>query len=74
MYRNDTLAGKRLYFGLSVLLPVLDIIVVADTQRPAGENDSADIVIEAGGSDSFLVGLGSTSFLGENETSADPDG
>lgn len=73
-YGNDTLISQRLDLRLPIVLPVADIVVGADTERSAGENDGADVIIKAGRLDSLLVGLGSTSLLGEDETCADPDG
>lgn len=37
------------------------------------EDDRPDIIVEAGGPDGFLVGLRSTSLLGQDETSPNPD-
>jgi hypothetical protein len=48
---------------LAVLLPVLDVGVGADAERAAGEDDGANVVVEAGGAYGFLVGAGSSSFL-----------
>ena len=59
---------------MAVLLPVADVFVVAYTQRPASEDDCADVVVEASGSDGFLVCLGSTGFLGQDESRSNPDG
>jgi hypothetical protein len=55
--------GQLLDLGLAVLLPVLDVGVGADAERSAGENDGADVVVETGGADGFLVGARSTGFL-----------
>lgn len=87
---DDTLRSELLNLLGAVLLPVLDVGVVADTERAAlwqvstthtygyirtyGEDDGADVIIKARGADSFLVGLGSTSLLGQNETGTNPDG
>lgn len=71
---DDALAGKLLDLLLAVLLPVSDVLVVADTERSASEDDGSDIVVEAGGADGFLVSLGSAGLIGQDETGADPDG
>lgn len=73
-YGNDTLVGQSLDLRLAVLLPVADVFVVSDTERSASEDDGADIVVEAGGSDGFLVSLGGTGLVGENKSRSDPDG
>lgn len=73
-YRNDTLAGEGLDFSLSVLFPVSNVLVVSHSEGSASEDDGADIVVEAGSADGFLVGLGSTSLLGQDEPGTDPDG
>ena len=58
----------------AVGLPVVDVRVVAHAQRTAGEDDRADVVVEARGADGFLVRLGSAGLLGQDEAGADPDG
>lgn len=60
---NVALRGQVLDFGLAVLFPVGDVGVVADAEWAAGEDDGADVVVEAGGADGFLVGAGSSGFL-----------
>lgn len=57
------LGGELLDLALSVLLPVLDVWVLAHSQRTAGKDDGANVVVKAGGSDGFLVGLGGSGFL-----------
>jgi hypothetical protein len=71
---NDTLAGQLLDLLRAVLLPVLDVRVVAHPHRATGEDDGAHIVVEAGGLDGVLVGLGGAGLISEDETGSDPDG
>lgn len=73
LHRNYTLGRQLLDLLRTLDLPVVDVRVVAHAQRAAGEDDCADVVVEAGGADGFLVRLGSTSLLGEDEAGADPD-
>lgn len=90
--RNDTLRSKILDISSAVLLPVLDVWVVANTEWSSleaelakkslpqdlykelayGKDDGADVVIKSGSSDSILVGLWSTGFIGQDESSSDP--
>lgn len=44
---DDTLGGELLDFLGAVLLPVLNVGVVADAERAAGEDNGADVVIKA---------------------------
>lgn len=69
----DALGGQLLDVGLTVGLPVVDIRIVPDSQRAAGEDDGADVVVKAGGADGFLVGLGGAGFITQDEASAYPD-
>ena len=71
---DGTLGGERLHLFLTAGLPVVNVRVVADAHGATGENDCADVVVVAGSADSLLVGARSTSLVGENETSSDPDG
>jgi hypothetical protein len=71
---NDTLACQVLDLLRAVLLPVLDICVIADPQWATSEDDRADIVIEASGADGLLVGLGGTGLVSKNESCANPYG
>ena len=73
LHRNHTLGRQLLDLLCALDLPVVDVRVVAHAQRTAGEDDCADVVVEAGGADGFLVRLGGTGLLGEDETGADPD-
>lgn len=73
-HRNDALVCKRLDLRLPLLLPVADVLIVPDAKRAAREDDGADIVIEAGGANSFLVRFGSTGFFRKHETRTNPDG
>ena len=71
---DDTLAGQLFDLGLSVVFPVVDIFVHANAEGAAGEDDGADVVVEAGGLDGVLVGFRGAGFFGEDEAGADPDG
>lgn len=71
---NDTLGSELLDLILAVLLPVNDVVVLADAQRATSEDDSTDVIFEASSADSLLVGDGSTSLVGQNEAGPDPDG
>ncbi len=71
---NDTLGSELLDLILAVLLPVNNVVVLADAQRATSEDDSTDVILEAGSADSLLVGDGGTSLLGQNEAGTDPDG
>lgn len=68
------LLGQGLDLCLSVRLPVVDVLVVPDTERSACENDRADVVVKARCADGFLVSLGGTGLLGQDESGSDPDG
>lgn len=61
--RDDALAGELFDVSLSVLLPVGDVWVVADSERSAGEDYCADVIVEAGGLDGVLVGFRGAGFL-----------
>jgi hypothetical protein len=74
LHGDRSLLRELLDLGRAVLLPVLDVWIVAHAQRAAGEDDGADVVVEAGGADGFLVGFGCSGFLREDEARADPDG
>jgi len=69
---DNALASQLLDLLRSVLLPVLDIGVVADAQRAAREDDRAHIVVEARGPHGFLVRFGRSCFVREDESRADP--
>ena len=71
---DDALARQVLDLVLAVLLPVVNVRVSPHAQRPAGEDDGAHVVVEAGGSDGLLVCLGCAGFLRQDEARADPDG
>lgn len=71
---GDLALGEALLqLGNTVLLPVNNVGVGADTHGATGEDGGADVVIEARGADGVLVGLGGTSLLGEDETGTNPD-
>lgn len=72
--RDDTLGGELADLVLALGLPLVDVGVVADAHGTAGEDDGADVVVEAGGADGLLVGLGGAGLIGEDEAGADPDG
>merc|ERR1711964_237518 len=65
---NNTLASELLDLRSAVVLPVRDISVVPYPQWSSGEDNRADIVIMASRSHGFLVGLGSTSLISQDET------
>jgi hypothetical protein len=55
MFDGDgSFVGQGLDFCLAVIFPVLDIFVVTDAEGAAGEDDGADVVVEAGCADCFL--------------------
>lgn len=68
-----TLAGELLDLVLPVLLPVGDVGVSPHAERTTSEDDSADIVVEAGSADSLLVSLRGASLISEDEAGTDPD-
>jgi hypothetical protein len=71
---NVALRRQLLDLLRAVRLPVVNVRVVAHAQRTTGEDDGADVVVEAGGADGFLVRFRRAGFLGQDEASADPDG
>ena len=71
---NGALGREFLDLRGAVLLPVLDVGVHADAEGTAGEDDGADVVVEARGPDGFLVGFGRAGFVREDESGPDPDG
>ena len=68
------LGGELLDLLCAVLLPVVDVVVLADAHWATGEDDGADVVVKAGSADGLLVSLGCTSLLSEDEAGSDPDG
>lgn len=70
---DNSLGDKLLDLSLTVDLPVIDVVVVTDTHGTAGPDDGADIVVVARCADGFLVSLGSTGLVSEDESSSDPD-
>lgn len=60
---NCSLACELLDLVLAVLFPVSNVWVVANAERSASEDDGADVIVEACGSDGFLVGLWCAGFL-----------
>ena len=73
LHRNGALLRQSLDFGLSVGLPVVDVLVVSDTQRSSSEDDRADVVIKARCSNSLLVRFWRAGLLRQDESCADPD-
>jgi len=93
--RDDTLGGEFLDLLGAVLLPVLDVGVLADTKwttlawvslkswirekkkerkkETHSEDNGANSVIKAGGTDSLLVSLRSTSLISQDEAGTNPD-
>lgn len=71
---DHTLGGQVLDLLLSVLLPVADVLVLADAHWATGEDDGANVVVEAGSDNGVLVSLGGTSLIGDDEAGSDPDG
>lgn len=70
---DNTLGDELLDLGLTVDLPVVDVVVVTDTHGTAGPDDGADVVVMARCADSLLVSLGGTSLVSEDESGSDPD-
>jgi hypothetical protein len=70
---DDTLVRKLLDLSGAVLLPILDICVISDTERSASEDNCADVVVVASSSDSLLVSFGRTSLISQDEAGADPN-
>lgn len=71
---DDTLGGKLLNLLGAVLLPVQNVGVLADAQGATSEDNSTNVILEAGSADSLLVGNGGTSLLGQDEAGTDPNG
>jgi hypothetical protein len=71
---NNTLGDELLNLGLTVGLPIIDVVVVTNTHGAAGPDDGADVVVMARCADSLLVSLGGTSLISEDESGSDPDG
>ncbi len=44
---DRSLVSQGLHLGLTVFLPVLDILVGSDTERSSSEDDGSDVVVEA---------------------------
>lgn len=72
--RDDTFVGQVFDLVLSVLFPVGDVGIAADTERSSREDDGAHVVIEARSLHGVLVCLGCASFFGQYEARTDPDG
>lgn len=70
---DDALGGQVLNLRRAVRLPVVDVGVLAHAQRSAGENDGADVVVEARGADGLLVRFGGAGLLAQNEARAHPN-
>jgi hypothetical protein len=70
---NDTLGDELLDLCLAVGLPVVDVIVVADAHRTACPDDGTNVVVMSRCANGFLVSLGGTSLIGENEAGSYPD-
>jgi hypothetical protein len=70
---QNALASQLLDLSCSVLLPILNVWVLADTEGPPGEDDCADVVVEARCGDGFLVSFGGTGLLSKNEASSNPN-
>jgi hypothetical protein len=71
---NDALGDELLNLCLAVGLPVINVVVVADTHRATCPNDGTDVVIVSGCANGFLVSLGGTGLVSEDEAGSDPDG
>lgn len=74
LVRDGTLGDELLDLGLTVGLPIVNVVIVADTHRAAGPDDGTDVVIVTRCADSLLVGLGGAGLVSENEAGSDPDG
>jgi hypothetical protein len=55
-------------------LPVRNVRVVADSQRPTGEDDGTDVVLKASSADSLLVSFRCTSLLRKDKPGTHPYG
>jgi hypothetical protein len=73
LHGNGALVREVLDLRLSVILPVLDILIAANAERSASEDDGPNIVVKSSSADGLLVRLGRASLLGENKSSTDPD-
>ena len=72
--RDGALGSEFLDLGGAVILPILDVGVRTDAQGSAGEDDSPNVVVEAGCLDGFLMGLGRSGFVRQDESGTDPNG
>ena len=73
LHRQNALASQLLDLSCSVLLPVLNVWVLADTEGSPSEDDCADVVVEASCGDGFLVSFGGTGLLSKDEASSNPN-
>lgn len=71
---DDTLGCELLDLLLALRLPVLNVRVLAYTKGATGKDKSLDVVVVASGAHSFLVRLGGTGLISEDETGSNPDG
>lgn len=71
---DNTLGGELLDLLCAVLLPVVDVVVLADTHWATSEDDGAHVVVVTSSADGLLVSLGCTSLLSEDEAGSNPDG
>ena len=71
--RNNPFLSEFLNLPSPILLPIIDVGVIPHTERTARENERADIVVEAGGADGFLVRGRRAGFFAQDEACPDPD-
>lgn len=71
--RDGARLRQRLDLRLAIRLPVVDILVITNSQRATSEDNRTDVVVKARCPDSFLVCLWRTRLLGENEPGTDPN-
>lgn len=73
---NGDLAPRREFLDFlgAIVFPVVDVWVLAHSERTSSEDDGSDVIVEASGSDSLLVSLWRAGLLGQDEAGANPDG
>jgi len=70
---DDTLRGELLDLIAPVLVPVLDVLVLAHSERAASVDEGGDGILETSAKDELLVELGGTSLNRSDETGSNPD-
>lgn len=69
---ENTLGSELLDLVAPILVPVLNVLVLAHTEGSASVDESGDSVLVASADDELLVLLGSTSLNGGDETGSNP--